>query len=72
MSIVAVRDIEEEEEIFVSYNYSLPLSPPWYQDLWFTHCLDKGLEKEKILDLVTREVGRWGVSMEVPEFITNL
>ena len=72
MSIVAVRDIEEDEEIFVSYNYSLPLSPPWYQDLWFSHCRDKGLAKERILELVTREVGRWGVSMEIPEFITNL
>ena len=72
MSIVAVRDIEEGEEIFVSYNYSVPLAPPWYQQLWFSHCLERGLAKQNILDLVTREVARWGGSLEIPEFVTIL
>ena len=72
MSIVAVRDIQEGEEIFVSYNYSLPLSPPWYQELWFSHCRDRGLSRQKILELAKKEEVRWGVSMEIPDFITNM
>ena len=55
MSVVAVKDIKEGEEIFVSYNYSLPLSPPWYQHLWFSHCQDKGLSQQKILELANKE-----------------
>ena len=72
MSIVAVKDILEGEEIFVSYNYSLPLAPPWYQELWFSYCQERGLSKENILELVSKEVGRWGVSMEIPESVTNM
>ena len=72
MSIVAVRDIQEGEEVFVSYNYSIPLSPPWYQHLWFSHCRERGLEQQKILELAKKEEVRWGVGMEIPDFIMNM
>lgn len=31
MSIVAVRDINEDEEILVNYNYDLECAPDWYK-----------------------------------------
>ena len=34
MSVVAVRDIAPGEEVFVSYNYAVPLAPDWYQVGW--------------------------------------
>lgn len=69
MSVVAVKDIEPDEEVFVSYNYCVSLSPPWYQEIWFEHCMNKGLSKEKIIDMVGREVAKFGIPMEVPDFV---
>lgn len=31
MSVVALRDIQRDEEVFVSYNYSVSHAPEWYQ-----------------------------------------
>ena len=31
MSVVALRDIKRDEEVFVSYNYSVSHAPEWYQ-----------------------------------------
>ena len=33
MSIVANRDLEPGEEVFVSYNYDIQKAPEWYQVL---------------------------------------
>ena len=35
MSIVADRNIEQGEEIFVCYHYVMAKAPEWYQELWF-------------------------------------
>ena len=31
MSVVALREIKRDEEVFVSYNYSVSHAPEWYQ-----------------------------------------
>ena len=69
MSVVAVKDIEQGEEVFVSYNYCVSLAPPWYQEIWFKHCLAMGWDKEKIMDWVNREVTKWGIGLDIPEFV---
>ena len=37
MAIFANMDIRKDEEIFVSYNYTIALAPVWYQQVWLTH-----------------------------------
>ena len=69
MSVVAVRDIEQGEEVFVSYNYCVSFAPPWYQVLWFKHCLDMGWDKEKIIDWANREVSKFGTAIDIPDFV---
>merc|ERR1712106_327662 len=69
MSVVAVRDIELDEEVFVSYNYCVSLAPPWYQEIWFRFCINRGWDKDKIEDWVGREVAKFGIAMEVPDFV---
>ena len=69
MSVVAIRDIEPSEEVFVSYNYCVSLAPPWYQEIWFQHCINLGWNKEKVLSWVEKEVAKFGVPIRVPDFV---
>ena len=67
MSVVAARDIQQGQEIFVSYNYSVPLAPPWYQQLWFHYATAAlGWSRQKLEDWAAREVARWGVGLQIP------
>ena len=34
MSIVALRNIEQDDEILVNYNYDIRIAPDWYKKLW--------------------------------------
>ena len=69
MSVVAIKDIEQNEEVFVSYNYCVSLAPPWYQEIWFRYCMRRGWDKQKIMDCVDREVAKFGIAMEIPKFV---
>lgn len=61
MSVVAISDIAIGEEILVSYNYSIPKAPLWYQEVWFDHCRNhlKWTEEEllKWADKTTNQSG---------------
>ena len=72
MSVVALRDIRADEEVFVSYNYSVSMAPEWYQELWFRFCVSRGWTREMIHTWVEKEVSRWGVAMQIPEFVEQL
>ena len=34
MSIVAILDIQPDEEVLVNYNYDVKSAPAWYKALW--------------------------------------
>jgi len=72
MSVVAQRNISADEEIFVSYNYSVSMAPEWYQELWFRWCLTRGWSREMITTWIEKEVARWGVPIPLPDFIKNM
>ena len=40
MSVRARTDIQQGEEILVSYNYSIGQAPDWYRHAWFSHLRD--------------------------------
>ena len=69
MSVVAVKNIRQGEEIFVSYNYCVSMAPEWYQVLWFQFLLTRGWSEDMIMDWVEKEVARWGVPIKIPDFV---
>jgi len=56
MSIVANRDLEPGEEVFVSYNYDIQKAPEWYQNQWFKHL-------RGVLDWTEKEIVTWANKM---------
>lgn len=63
MSIVALKNIRKDEEILVSYNYSLGCAPPWYQQQWVQYLKDRGLSKEAIWKLKEKEESKSGIAI---------
>ena len=37
MSIVAILDIQPDEEVLVNYGYDVKFAPAWYKALWKDH-----------------------------------
>jgi len=68
MSVVALRDIEAGEEVFVSYNYCIGSAPPWYQDLWWQYCKEQGWSQGEAEKWAERYTSRTGIPVKVPDF----
>jgi len=63
MSIVAIKPIHTDEEVLVSYNYTLCHAPPWYQQLWVQHLVLRGLSRDLILRAREKEEAKGGIKM---------
>ncbi|XP_023325419.1 histone-lysine N-methyltransferase SETD7 [Eurytemora carolleeae] len=67
MSVVAVKPIYKDEEILVSYNYNICHAPPWYQEQWVQHLVNRGLTRERIL--AAREKEEQKNSLIIPDHV---
>jgi len=51
MAIFALSHIKKDEEIFVSYNYSIATAPAWYQQVWLTYLRkERGWSKDDVME----------------------
>ena len=66
-SIVAIRDICPNEEIFVNYGIKLSDAPDWYKQLWVDHLRkEKGQTDQQILDWCGRQYAMNGKIIQLP------
>ena len=64
MSIVALRDIEADDEILVNYNYEVVLAPDWYKEQWNAHVRTDLKWTEKDLEVWReKQITKWGYTL---------
>jgi histone-lysine N-methyltransferase SETD7 len=71
MSIVAETDLEQNQEVLVSYNYRIHQAPTWYQELYFQHLREDELLGEEGIYMIARRIMRQHeviVSIPPPSF----
>jgi len=67
MSVIATKDIHQDDEVLVSYNYTICHAPPWYQEQWVLHLTNRGVSPQQILKARERE--EFKASMKLPDHL---
>ena len=62
MALRAKRDLRAGEEVLVSYGYTLPFAPAWYQEQWFQHVRREGWGEARLRAWCGDAERRWGAA----------